>query len=111
MTIFYFIQYWDLRSPGPISQVNLGEKLFSLDVHFPLMAVATSERKIFVFDLNNPTTPYKVFKYLFVISQVDSSPLKFQYKTIACSINSNAYVVGSIEGRSSFQYVKDGERS
>ena len=56
-------QYWDLRTPTPVSTVQLPERCYTLDVVFPLMVVGTAERHIQVFNLQNPTTPFKVRVY------------------------------------------------
>lgn len=57
-----FLQYWDLRSPNPIATVALPERCYSMDVTYPLLVVATAERHIQVFNLTNPTTPFRVRK-------------------------------------------------
>ena len=53
-------QYWDLRSPQPVSTVTLPERCYTLDVVYPLMVVGTAERHIQIFNLSNPTTAFKV---------------------------------------------------
>jgi mRNA export factor len=59
------VKYWDMRQPQPISTVQLPERCYSMDVTFPLMVVATADRHIQVYDLNNPTVPFKV-RYKFM---------------------------------------------
>ena len=54
------IKYWDLRSPTPVCSLQLPERCYSLDVNGPLMVVATAERHIQIFNLSNPSAPYKV---------------------------------------------------
>ena len=54
------LRYWDLRSPTPAHTLNLPERCYSMDVKGPLMVVATAERHIQIYNLNNPATPYKV---------------------------------------------------
>jgi mRNA export factor len=54
------IQYWDMRTPNPVSTVQLPERCYTLDVSYPLMVVGTAERNILIFNLTNPTTPFKV---------------------------------------------------
>ncbi|ORX91111.1 WD40 repeat-like protein [Basidiobolus meristosporus CBS 931.73] len=91
------VKYWDTRSPTPVGTVNLPERCYAMDSTFPLMVVGTAERHILVFNLNNPTTPYKTL----------TSPLKWQTRSISCFPNSAGYLVGSIEGRIGVQYVED----
>ncbi|KAI8908411.1 WD40-repeat-containing domain protein [Gorgonomyces haynaldii] len=94
-------RYWDLRSPTPAHTLQLPERCYSLDVKGPLMVIGTAERHVLIFNLNNPSTPYK---------QVES-PLKWQTRTISCFINSTGYAVGSVEGRVGIQYVEDKDAS
>jgi len=54
------IQYWDMRTPNPVSTVQLPERCYTLDVSYPLMVVGTAERHVLIFNLTNPTTPFKV---------------------------------------------------
>ena len=54
------VQYWDLRTPNPVSTVTLPERCYTMDVVYPLMVVGTAERHIQVFNLQNPTTAFKV---------------------------------------------------
>lgn len=56
----YAMQYWDLRTPTPVSSVTLPERCYTLDVTYPLMVVGTAERHIQIFNLSNPTTAFKV---------------------------------------------------
>jgi len=93
------IKYWDLRSSTPIATLNLPERLYSLDVQYPLMVAATAERHILIFNLTNPTTPYKTML----------SPLIWQTRVVSCftaSANSG-FAVGSVEGRVAIQYIEE----
>ena len=53
-------QYWDVRTPTPISTVTLPERCYTVDVAYPLMVVGTAERHIQIFNLSQPTTAFKV---------------------------------------------------
>jgi hypothetical protein len=57
---FNSTQYWDMRTPNPVSTVQLPERCYTLDVSYPLMVVGTAERHVQIFNLTNPTTPFKV---------------------------------------------------
>ncbi|THH30001.1 hypothetical protein EUX98_g4192 [Antrodiella citrinella] len=91
------IKYWDLRTPNPISTVQLPERCYTFDVAYPLMVVGTAERHIQVFNLTNPTTAYKTMV----------SPLKWQTRVVSCFPSANGFAVGSVEGRVAIQYVDD----
>ncbi|KAK7044135.1 RNA export factor gle2 [Paramarasmius palmivorus] len=93
------LKYWDLRSPTPVASVTLPERCYTFDVQYPLMVVGTAERHIQIFNLTNPTTPYKTMV----------SPLKWQTRVVSCftASNTSGFAIGSIEGRVAIQYVED----
>ncbi|KAJ2892057.1 RNA export factor gle2, partial [Coemansia aciculifera] len=89
------LKYWDLRQQAPIASVALPERVYAMDCNHPLLVVATAERKILIFDMNNPTTPF----------ETTESPLKWQTRTVSCFNKKDGYSIGSIEGRVGIQYV------
>ncbi|TRM64431.1 WD40-repeat-containing domain protein [Schizophyllum amplum] len=93
------IKYWDLRAPTPVASVTCPERVYTFDVQFPLMVVGTAERHIQIFNLSNPSTPYKSIQ----------SPLKWQTRVVSCFTTSanSGFAVGSIEGRVAIQYVEE----
>ncbi|KAH9945304.1 Poly(A)+ RNA export protein [Epithele typhae] len=95
------VKYWDLRQSTPVSTVQLPERCYTMDVVYPLMVVGTAERHIQVFNLQNPTTPFKTLQ----------SPLKWQTRVVACFPAANGFAVGSIEGRVAIQYVEEKDAS
>lgn len=95
------LRYWDTRQQTPISTVSLPERCYAMDSAQKLLVVATAERHVLMYDLNNPQQPKK---------QV-MSPLKWQTRSIACYPQGNGYGLGSIEGRCAFQYVDDKEQA
>jgi len=54
------VKYWDTRSPQPQATVQLSDRCYALDIMYPLMIVATADKKIHCFDLKNPQNIYKV---------------------------------------------------
>jgi mRNA export factor len=97
------IKYWDLRTPNPVSTVQLPERCYSMDVQYPLMVVGTAERHIQIFNLTNPTSAYKTIV----------SPLKWQTRVVSCftSSQNSGFAIGSIEGRVAIQYVDEKDSS
>ncbi|ORX70485.1 WD40 repeat-like protein [Linderina pennispora] len=83
------VKYWDLRQPSPLGVVTLNERIYAMDSLHPLMVVGTADRKVHVFDLNNPTQPFKTL----------DSPLKWQTRSLSCFVKKDGFAVGSIEGR------------
>ncbi|KAI8848597.1 WD40-repeat-containing domain protein [Chytridium lagenaria] len=95
------IKYWDLRTPNPIASVQLGERIYSMDVAGQLMVVGTADRNVLCFNLQNPSQPFKQIV----------SPLKWQTRTIACFPNASGFAIGSIEGRVGIQYIEEKDAS
>ncbi|KAI8065792.1 WD40-repeat-containing domain protein [Gongronella butleri] len=95
------LKYWDTRSPQPIGTVQLPERCYSMDTLGQLLVVGTAEKHMCLFDLNNPTTIFKQ----------NTSPLKWQTRTVSCFTNGKGYAIGSIEGRVGIQYVDEKEQS
>lgn len=65
------------------------------------MVVGTADRQIVIFNLTQPTTPFKTVP----------SPLKMQTRTIACFGDGTGYSVGSVEGRVAVQHIDDAKIS
>jgi mRNA export factor len=86
-----------MRTPNPVSTVQLPERCYTLDVSYPLMVVGTAERHVQIFNLTNPTTPFKTMM----------SPLKWQTRVISCFPNGTGFAMGSVEGRVAIQYVDE----
>lgn len=88
------LHFWDARTPNPVGSIDLPGKCFDLDVQGNVMAVATSEKQILVYDVTGQPREYarKV------------SPLKHQTRCISCFPNMTGFAVGSIEGRVGIQY-------
>jgi mRNA export factor len=91
------VKYWDLRSPTPVGTLNLPDRVYDLDVSFPLMVVATAEKQICLVNLQNPGQIWKT----------QPSPLKWQTRCVSCFHNGTGYAVGSIEGRVGIVNVDD----
>ncbi|CCM00073.1 uncharacterized protein FIBRA_02100 [Fibroporia radiculosa] len=91
------LKYWDLRTPNPVASVQLQDRCYSMDVAYPLLVVGTAERHIQIFNLANPTTPYKTMP----------SPLSWQTRVVTCSPAADAFAIGSIEGRVAVHYLEE----
>ncbi|KAF9192208.1 hypothetical protein BGZ50_008726 [Haplosporangium sp. Z 11] len=95
------IKYWDTRQQTPISTIALPERLYCMDSVFPLLVAGTADRHVLIYNLNNPTIPFKSL----------TSPLKWQTRAISCFPTGKGYGIGSIEGRVAIQYVEDSSAS
>ena len=91
------LKYWDTRQPNPAMQVQLPERCYAMSVTHPLLVVGTAERHIQVYNLSDPSRPYKQLM----------SPLKYQTRAVAAFPNKQGYLVGSIEGRVAVNHVDE----
>jgi mRNA export factor len=69
------IKYWDLRSSTPVATVNLTDRVYSMDLKGQLLVAATADKKLTIFHLKTPSTPFRT---------PFESPLKCQTRSVAC---------------------------
>ena len=93
------LKYWDLRSPTPAASVQMAERVVSMDVKYPLMVVATGDKKISIFRLDQPTKPYRTM----------DSPLSFQTRAVKAFHSKRYFMIASIEGRCAVRCVEQAE--
>ena len=68
-----------------------------MDISYPLMVVATAERKMVVVNLTAPDRIYSTI----------TSPLKYQSRCVACFPDQQGFCLGSIEGRVAVHHVHE----
>jgi mRNA export factor len=95
------LRYWDGRTPMAAHTQPLPERLYTMDIKFPLCVVGTAERNVIIYDLRNFRTEWKRIP----------SPLKFQTRSIACFPDKSGFAIGSIEGRVGIHYINDADSS
>jgi len=91
------IKYWDGKSQQPAATLTLPERAYCTDVRYPLMVVATADRKLVIINLTNPQTIYNTV----------ASPLKYQSRCVACFPDQQGFCLGSIEGRVAVHHVHE----
>jgi len=94
------IRFWNGQQPTPIASLPLPERVYSMDVKFPLLVVGCADRHLLVYNLQNiqqNPQPYKT----------GQTALKMQTRCVSCFPDKTGYAVGSIEGRCSIAYVDD----
>lgn len=91
------LKYWDTRTSNPAHTQQLAERPHSMDARHPLLVVATADRNIVVFNLQNPQTEFKRI----------ASPLKFQTRCVTTFPDKQGFLVGSIEGRVAVQHLDE----
>ncbi|KAM9978869.1 hypothetical protein ACTFIY_012602 [Dictyostelium cf. discoideum] len=96
------LKYWDTRQQTgtPVLSLELTERIYAMDMLYPLLAVATADRKIYIYDLKNPQSPYKTVESL----------LKYQTRCISCFPDKSGFALGSIEGRVAIQSLDDSKQ-
>jgi mRNA export factor len=83
-----------MRSSSPAAVVQLEERCYAMDLCGQLLVAATAERKIQIYNMQNPTQQF---------GNTVESPLKFQTRSLACFPDQTGYAIGSIEGRVAIQ--------
>lgn len=66
----YYLRYWDLRQPNPAHVQALPERCYALTVKHPLMVVATADRNLIVYNLQNPQVYFLFEHYNLTFSQL-----------------------------------------
>lgn len=89
------LNFWDARSPNPVGSIDLPDRCYDLDVRGNVMAVATANKNIIVYDVSSGQPREHMRK---------ESPLKHQTRCISCFPDMSGFAVGSIEGRVGIQY-------
>ncbi|CAJ0968850.1 unnamed protein product, partial [Ranitomeya imitator] len=62
------LKFWDTRSPNPLMMLQLPERCYCADVVYPMAVVATAERGLIVYQLENQPSEFRRIE----------SPLKHQ---------------------------------
>lgn len=94
------LRFWNMQQPTPVATLTLPERVYSMDVKYPLLVVGTADRHVLVYNLQTLQTnpnPYKS----------GQTALKMQTRCVACFPDKTGYAVGSIEGRCSIAYIED----
>jgi len=94
------IRFWDMRSPTEAFKLQLNQKVYAMDVNFPLMTVSTAETGgpqanplIHVYSLQNGQP--QLFNNTAIVST-----LKHQPRCVSIFNNQRqGYALGSVEGR------------
>ncbi|KAI0239114.1 RNA export factor gle2, partial [Massospora cicadina] len=90
------IKYWDLRQAAPIGSITMADRVYSMDVAYPLLAVGLANQTLAFVNLENP----------FAIAKSLESTIKFPIRAIAAFQQpSLGAVLTTAEGRCSIQHV------
>ncbi|XP_061113718.1 uncharacterized protein LOC133138737 isoform X1 [Conger conger] len=93
------LKFWDTRSPSPMMFLQLPERCYCADVVYPMAVVASAERGLIVYQLENQPSEFR---------RIDS-PLKHQHRCVAIFKDKQnkptGFALGSIEGRVAIHYI------
>ncbi|KAM7125175.1 mRNA export factor RAE1 isoform 4-T4 [Molossus nigricans] len=92
-------QFWDTRSSNPMMVLQLPERCYCADMIYPMAVVATAERGLIVYQLENQPSEFRRIE----------SPLKHQHRCVAIFKDKQnkptGFALGSIEGRVAIHYI------
>lgn len=94
------LRFWNCQQPTPVATLQLPERVYSMDVKYPLMVVGCAERHLLVYNLQNIQANPAPYKQL-------QTALKLQTRSVCCFPDKTGYAVGSIEGRCSIAHIED----
>jgi len=93
------VRFWNGQNPQPVATLNQPERVYSMDIKYPLMVVGMADRKLNVYNLDDiqrgNTNPH----------QSKQTKLMMQTRVIKCFNDRTGYAVGSVEGRVSIAYL------
>ncbi|CAM9398947.1 unnamed protein product [Chrysoparadoxa australica] len=97
------LKVWDPRAANALlHSVQLPGKVYSMGIADNTLVVATSGRKVVVFDVRNLSAG--------VPDQVKDSPLKFQTRCVLPLPKMSGYALSSIEGRVAVDYLTQADQ-
>lgn len=94
------LRFWSGQQPTPVATINLPERVYSMDVKWPLCVVGCADRHLLVFNLQNIQASQAPYKQ-------GQTALKMQTRCVSCFPDRTGYAVGSIEGRCSIAHIED----
>ena len=92
------LHIWDMRSPNPVLSCDLGKRVYTMSMSFPLLVVGCSDRMVSYFNLNKLGQSFQP-------EATFESHLKYQTRRIATFPEKDGYAIGSIEGRVAIKYI------
>jgi mRNA export factor len=92
------LNLWDLRSPNPALSCDMGKRVYTMSLSFPLLVVGFSDRYVSYFNMNKVGQTFQP-------EATFESHLKYQTRRIATFPERDGYAIGSIEGRVAIKYV------
>lgn len=107
------VRFWDLRQPNPVATVPLPERVYAMDIKYPMMVVGTAEVAKEARTNNLPERPLYTFNLHNFNGQphsINPSPHRHQSRCISIFPDTTGFAIGTIEGRVSIEYVDPGRK-
>lgn len=94
------LRFWSPQQAAPVTTIQLPERVYAMDVKYPMMVVGCADRHLLVFNLAavqaNPAPTKQGY-----------TSLKMQTRSLSCFTDRSGYAAGSIEGRCSIVHLDD----
>jgi cell cycle arrest protein BUB3 len=94
------VKAFDNRTNKNSAVMPLQGKVFCMHQTEDKLVIATSDKKVVVFDVRNLTTP----------QETRDSPLKFQIRSLQCFPDGKGFLCGSVEGRVAWEYFEKADQ-
>ena len=94
------VRFWNGSQPTPVCTLQLPERVYSMDLKYPLLTVATAERKVIIYNLQTIAQNQQPYKTV-------ESKLKLQNRVISCFPDRSGFALASIEGRCSISTIEN----
>lgn len=94
------LRFWDCQQPNPVANLQLPERVYTMDVKYPLLVVGCADRHLLVYNLQTLQQSPQPYKQL-------QSDMKMQTRCVSCFPDKKGYAVGSLEGRCWISNIED----
>ena len=95
------LSFWSPQQSRAVHSVQLPERVFAMDVKYPLMVVGCADRQVLTFNLAQG------LKTQLAPTNSIFSPLKMQTRSISVLPDRTGFVLGGVEGRCSVKGLED----
>ena len=97
------IRFFNPATSGAPAVATVGphsERIYCMDIKFPMLVAVTADRKNYVYNLQTPSQPMAPWRTM-------EGKLKLQTRAVSCFPDKTGFVIGSVEGRCSINSVSD----
>jgi len=98
------IRFWTGTSPTAAATLQMPDKIYAMDIKYPVMVVGLANRQVCIYDLSKLQQSQQPVK-------VDTSILKLTTRAVQVFADKAGYAIGSIEGRASVVFMNEPARN